>query len=43
MLKMVEGALLENKELMPSILNLINKERDASLSMAYSLLIQRFD
>lgn len=28
---------------MPSILNLINKERDGSLSAAYVLLIQRFD
>jgi hypothetical protein len=29
--------------MMPSILNIVNKERDNSLSMAYSLLINRFD
>jgi hypothetical protein len=29
--------------MMPSILSVLNKEKDTSLSMAYSLLIRSFD
>lgn len=39
---MVFKALLENKEMMPSILNALNKDNN-SLATGYTLLLRRFD
>jgi hypothetical protein len=44
MLEMVFKALLENKEMMPGVLNVLGRKRgNSSLELAYSLLVKRFD
>lgn len=39
----IMGALVENKNIMPGVLSSLSKEKDGSLSLAYSLLVKRFD
>lgn len=35
--------LVDNKNMMPSIMKVLSKEKDTSMHMAYSLLVKRFD
>ena len=43
MIQMMVEALLENKNMMNSVVGALGKEKDASLALGYSLLCKRFD
>ena len=43
MIQMMVEALLENKNMMNSVVGALGKEKDGSLVLGYSLLCKRFD